>query len=64
MCGLFWSRANERVNTIVHEMSHFRNIAGTQDYTYGQSNCLSLARANPTQASHNADNVCYFAGEA
>jgi peptidyl-Lys metalloendopeptidase len=64
MCGLFWSRANERVNTIVHEMSHFRSLAGTQDYTYGQSNCLSLARSNPSQASHNADNVCYFAGEA
>jgi peptidyl-Lys metalloendopeptidase len=63
LCALFWSRANERVNTIVHEMSHFRSLAGTQDYTYGQSNCLALARNNPTQASHNADNVCYFAGE-
>jgi len=64
MCGLFWSRANERVNTIVHEMSHFRPIAGTQDYTYGQANCLSLARQNPNQASRNADNICYMSAEA
>jgi len=63
LCGLFWSRPNERVNTVVHEMSHFRALAGTNDYAYGQSACLNLARSNPTQASHNADNICYFAGE-
>jgi peptidyl-Lys metalloendopeptidase len=60
LCALFWSRADERVNTIVHEMSHFRTLAGTNDYAYGQTACLNLARSNPSQASRNADNICYF----
>jgi len=64
LCNLFWTVPGERVNTIVHEMSHFRPLGGTNDYTYGQSNCLALARNNPNQASRNADNVCYFSENA
>jgi len=64
LCGMFWSRSNERINTIVHEMSHFNAIAGTRDYAYGKGNCQSLARSNPTQASRNADNICYFSEES
>jgi len=60
LCGAFWSQANERVNTVVHEMSHFTSLGGTDDYAYGQSACLALAKSNPQRASHNADNVCYF----
>jgi len=60
MCGLFWSRPAERVNTIVHELSHFRSLGGTQDYAYGKPNCMSLARSDPARATRNADNVCYF----
>jgi peptidyl-Lys metalloendopeptidase len=60
LCNMFWQYPDERVNTIIHEMSHFRALAGTNDYAYGTSACLSLARSNPNQASHNADNVCYF----
>jgi len=63
VCGLFWSLPAERVNTIVHEMSHFSRLCGTDDYAYGQSNCLRLAQTNPNQATRNADNVCYFSGE-
>lgn len=64
LCGLFWSIPSERAETIVHEQSHF-NInsntgKGTQDYQYGRSGCISLAKSNPTNACHNADNVCYF----
>jgi len=63
LCGMFWSGpAAERVNTIVHEMSHFRSLGGTQDYAYGQTNCRNLARTNPNNAARNADNVCYFSG--
>jgi peptidyl-Lys metalloendopeptidase len=62
LCPLFFSRSGDRNRVIVHEMSHFRAICGTQDYTYGTTNCLSLARSNPSQAARNADNVCYFAG--
>jgi len=64
LCALFFNRPSDRNRVIVHEMSHFRTLCGTQDYTYGTASCLSLARANPNQASHNADNVCYFATEA
>jgi len=64
MCALFWSIPAERVNTIVHEMSHFRTLGGTNDYAYGRSNCLALARQSPNQATRNADNICYFAEDA
>jgi len=64
MCGLFWSRPAERVNTIVHEMSHFSSLGGTNDYAYGKAACMNLARSNPAQASRNADNICYFSESA
>jgi len=64
LCGLFWNVPNERVNTIVHEMSHFRSLGGTNDYAYGKNNCMALARNNPNQATRNADNICYFAESA
>jgi len=64
LCGAFWNQADERVNTVVHEMSHFSTLGGTDDYAYGKKSCLSLAKSNPYRASHNADNVCYFSEEA
>jgi len=60
LCALFWSIPAERVNTIVHEMSHFNAMCSTDDYAYGQTACKNLAKSNPTRATHNADNVCYF----
>jgi len=63
LCGAFWSVPKERVATIVHEMSHFKSLGATDDYAYGQANCKNLAKSNPTNAAHNADNVCYFADE-
>jgi len=63
LCGAFWSQANERANTIVHEMSHFNVLGGTEDYTYGKVSCQNLAKSNPYQAAHNADNVCYFSDD-
>jgi peptidyl-Lys metalloendopeptidase len=65
VCGMFWkvptSCAGANVLdtqpcTLVHEMSHFNNVAGTQDYQYGVTNCKNLARTNPSQAIANADN--------
>jgi len=64
LCNLFWTIPNERVNTIVHEMSHFNSLGQTGDYAYGQNACLNLARTNPNSASMNADSVCYFSEEA
>jgi peptidyl-Lys metalloendopeptidase len=60
LCNLFWTIPAERVNTIVHEVSHFSSIAGTQDYAYGQTACRNLATSNPARATRNADNICYF----
>lgn len=64
LCGAFWSSASERANTIVHEITHFNRICGTNDYGYGKSFCRNLARTNPNNAVRNADNYCYFAEEA
>jgi len=66
LCGAFWSQPAERVNTIIHEMSHFNAVGnpGTQDYTYGRASCKTLANNNPYQATHNADNVCFFSDDA
>jgi len=65
LCNAFWS-ANEfgtdsRAGTIVHELSHFNAIAGTDDVVYGQSGAQSLATSNPDQALNNADSHEYFA---
>jgi len=65
LCNAFWS-ANElgtdsRAGTIVHELSHFTAVAGTDDIVYGQSGAKSLAISNPDQALNNADSHEYFA---
>ncbi|KAJ8073790.1 hypothetical protein AAF712_003261 [Marasmius tenuissimus] len=65
LCGAFWSAPNtgtdSRGGTLIHESSHFTDIAGTQDYVYGQSGARNLARTNPTRAIANADSHEYFA---
>ncbi|MGA4607323.1 M35 family metallo-endopeptidase [Pseudoalteromonas maricaloris] len=65
LCRAFWS-ANElgtdsRAGTIVHELSHFNAVAGTDDIVYGQSGAKNLANSNPSQAIQNADSHEYFA---
>lgn len=57
LCNLFFTIPSERVETVIHEMSHFNSLGGTEDYAYGRSQCKSLAKSNPSRASHNADNV-------
>lgn len=65
LCNAFWSAPNtgtdSRAGTLIHEMSHFNVVAGTDDNAYGQSACKSLARSNPTRALDNADSHEYFA---
>jgi len=65
LCRAFWN-ANElgtdsRAGTIIHEISHFNAVAGTDDVVYGQSGAKSLAISNPDQALNNADSHEYFA---
>ena len=46
--------------TLIHEMSHFNVVAGTNDHVYGQVGARNLALTNPTAALDNADNHEYF----
>ena len=65
LCNAFWSApalgTDSKAGTLVHEMSHFSIVAGTQDYAYGQTACRNLATSNPNRATNNADNHEYFA---
>ncbi|MBB1268170.1 M35 family metallo-endopeptidase [Shewanella sp. SR44-3] len=65
LCNAFWSApttgTDSKGGTIVHELSHFNIVAGTDDIVYGQSGAKSLAISNPSQAIKNADSHEYFA---
>jgi peptidyl-Lys metalloendopeptidase len=65
VCKAFWSApltgTDSRAGTLIHEMSHFTVVAGTNDYVYGQAGAQSLAISNPNNAVNNADNHEYFA---
>lgn len=65
MCDAFWSAptkgTDSKGGTIIHEMSHFNIVAGTDDIAYGQSAAKSLAIKDPIQAIKNADSHEYFA---
>ncbi|MFE8597764.1 M35 family metallo-endopeptidase [Archangium violaceum] len=65
VCNAFWSApltgTDSKGGTLIHEMSHFTAVAGTDDHVYGQSGAKSLALSNPTNALDNADNHEYFA---
>jgi len=66
VCGYFWRVPtrncvlDSQPGTLIHEMSHFNNVASTSDVTYGITNCENLARNNPNQAVRNADNFCFY----
>ena len=65
VCKAFWSApmtgTDSKGGTLVHEMSHFNVVAGTDDYVYGQSGAASLAISDPNKAVQNADSHEYFA---
>ncbi len=64
VCKAFWTApltgTDSKGGTLVHEMSHFTAVAGTDDWVYGQSGAASLAISNPTNAVDNADSHEYF----
>ena len=65
VCRAFWSAptagTDSKGGTLIHEMSHFNVVAGTDDVVYGQSGAKSLAANDPSGALNNADNHEYFA---
>jgi peptidyl-Lys metalloendopeptidase len=64
VCKAFWSApltgTDSKGGTLVHEMSHFTVVAGTDDLAYGQSAAGQLAASDPDKAVNNADSHEYF----
>lgn len=62
MCNAFWAApmtgTDSKAGTIIHEISHFNVVAGTDDLAYGQSAAMRL---KPKRAIRNADSHEYFA---
>lgn len=65
LCRAFWTAGltgtDSKGGTIIHEISHFNVVAGTDDVVYGQSGAQNLADSDPTAAITNADSHEYFA---
>lgn len=65
VCRAFWSApmtgTDSKGGTLIHELTHFNVVAGTDDHAYGHSAAKSLALSNPTLARDNADSHEYFA---
>lgn len=64
VCRAFWTApltgTDSMGGTLLHEMSHFNVVAGTDDHVYGQSGAADLARSSPERAINNADSHEYF----
>jgi peptidyl-Lys metalloendopeptidase len=66
LCNAFWNAPVEtfqfdsKPGTLIHELSHFSDVGGTDDHAYGQSAVQSLAINNPALAINNADSHEYF----
>lgn len=50
-----------RAGTIIHELSHFTVVAGTDDICYSRSECSDMAVRRAPDAIINADSYQYFA---
>ena len=65
LCKVFWQAplagTDSKAGTLIHEMSHFDVVAGTDDVVYGQAGARDLADTNPDAAITNADSHEYFA---
>jgi peptidyl-Lys metalloendopeptidase len=65
VCKAFWAApmtgTDSKAGTLVHEMSHFDVVAGTDDVVYGQTGAKNLAISSPNDAIKNADSHEYFA---
>ncbi|MFD0738350.1 M35 family metallo-endopeptidase [Lysobacter koreensis] len=65
VCRAFWTApltgTDSKAGTLIHEMSHFNVVAGTDDVVYGQAGARQLAISDPAAALNNADSHEYFA---
>ena len=62
LCSRFFNShdSQSQGSILIHESSHWYEILGTDDYTYGESNCKKLAQNSPSKAKNNADNYRFF----
>lgn len=64
LCNAFWTAPLEgtdsKAGTLVHETSHFKVVADTDDHAYGHNDCKDLAKNSPQNAIDNADSHEYF----
>jgi peptidyl-Lys metalloendopeptidase len=64
VCKAFWTApmtgTDSKGGTLVHEMSHFNVVSGTDGWVYGQAGAASLAISDPAKAIDNADSHEYF----
>jgi hypothetical protein len=51
---------DSKAGVLTHEMSHFDDVGGTDDYKYGEDGCLKMAEKYPERALNNADNFEYY----
>jgi uncharacterized Zn-binding protein involved in type VI secretion len=52
--------SDSKAGTLIHEVSHFNDVAGTDDVVYGTDNAENLAQQSPSDAKKNADNFEYY----
>lgn len=67
LCDLFWRKSESGINSqggaLLHEVSHFHDIAMTEDKLDGRDprSCEALGRARPADAIDNAYSYQFFA---
>jgi peptidyl-Lys metalloendopeptidase len=67
LCAAFWGsppgpyETDSQSGTVIHELSHFNDIAATADNAYGQTDCRALAISDIPSALNNADSHEYLA---
>ena len=60
LCPLFFSTEDDEITTLVHELSHFVQIAATEDIVFGPEASQQLAASDPGRAVRNAENYGFF----
>jgi hypothetical protein len=55
-----WKVADSKAGTMIHEASHFSDVADTDDHGYGQTQGRIFAQTEPHKARTNADNFEYY----
>ena len=51
---------NSKAGTLIHEVSHYNSVGGTEDHEYGIEENIKLASKSSNKALNNADSFEYF----